>query len=124
MAAPRRPAKNQTMFIRPPLPQPKQAWLWQAPYFAIGAFALAMLLITGLLQWREQDTAQSALEGDMHWAERTIETRLQGHQEFLNELARDQEFRQLTYESYQVRAARYVQEHPELAAIIWVSTEG
>jgi len=124
MAAPRRPAKNQTMFIRPPLPQPKQAWLWQAPYFAIGAFALAMLLITGLLQWREQDTAQSALEGDMHWAERTIETRLQGHQEFLNELARDQEFKQLTYESYQVRAARYVQEHPELAAIIWVSTEG
>lgn len=124
MAALRRPAKNQTMFIRPPLPQPKQAWLWQAPYFAIGVFALAMLLITGLLQWREQDTAQSALEGDMHWAERTIETRLQGHQEFLNELARDQEFRQLTYESYQVRAARYVQEHPELAAIIWVSTEG
>ena len=124
MAAPRRPAKNQTMFIRPPLPQPKQAWLWQAPYFAIGVFALAMLLITGLLQWREQDTAQSALEGDMHWAERTIETRLQGHQEFLNELARDQEFKQLTYESYQVRAARYVQEHPELAAIIWVSTEG
>ena len=124
MAAPRRPAKNQSMFIRPPLPQPKQAWLWQAPYFAIGAFALAMLLLTGLLQWREQDTAQSALEGDMHWAERTIETRLQGHQEFLNELARDQEFKQLTYESYQVRAARYVQEHPELAAIIWVSTEG
>lgn len=124
MAASRRPAKNQSMFIRPPLPQPKQAWLWQAPYFAIGAFALAMLLITGLLQWREQDTAQSALEGDMHWAERTIETRLQGHQEFLNELARDQEFKQLTYESYQVRAARYAQEHPELAAIIWVSTEG
>lgn len=124
MAALRRPAKNQSMFIRPPLPQPKQAWLWQAPYFAIGAFALAMLLITGLLQWREQDTAQSALEGDMHWAERTIETRLQGHQEFLNELARDQEFKQLTYESYQFRAARYVQEHPELAAIIWVSTEG
>ena len=124
MAAPRRAAKNRPMVIRPPSPQPKQAWLWQAPYFAIGIFALAMLLLTGLLQWREQDTAQSALEGDMHWAERTIEARLQGHQEFLNELGRDQEFKQLTYESYQVRAARYVQDHPELAAIIWVGTDG
>ncbi|MBI2276808.1 MAG: PAS domain S-box protein [Dechloromonas sp.] len=112
------------MFIRPPPAQPKQTWLWLAPYAAIGVFALAMLIVTALLQWREQDTARSALEGDMHWAERTIENRLHAHQDFLTELGREQEFRQLTYEAYQVKASRYIEDHPELDAIIWVSIDG
>lgn len=124
MAGWRPRAKNRAMFIRPPPHQPKQTWLWLAPYAAIGIFALAMLIVTALLQWREQDTARSALEGDMHWAERTIENRLHAHQDFLSELGRAQEFRQLTYESFQVRASRYVSENPELDAIIWVSVEG
>ena len=116
--------KNHSMFIRPPPYQPHQAHLWLAPYIAIGVFALAMLIVTALLQWREQDTALSALEGDMHWAERTIESRLHAHQDFLAELGRDQEFRQLTYELFQVRAARYVRDNPEIAAIVWVNTDG
>ena len=124
MAEQRRQAKNQSMFKPPPPRQPKQAWLWLAPYAAIGIFALAMLIVTGLLQWREHDTALSALEGDMHWAERTIEARLHAHQDFLTELGREQEFRQLTYESFQVRASRYVRDNPEIGAIIWVGTEG
>ena len=124
MVEPRPQAKNQSMFKPPPPRQPKQTWLWLAPYAAIGVFALAMLVVTGLLQWREQDTALSALEGDMHWAERTIENRLHAHQDFLTELGREQEFRQLTYESFQVRASRYVGDNPEIGAIIWVSTEG
>ncbi|UCV02560.1 PAS domain S-box protein [Dechloromonas denitrificans] len=112
------------MFIRPPPATPKQTWLWLAPYVAIGVFAVAMLIITALLQWRELDTARSALEGDMHWAERTIESRLHAHIDFLGELGREQEFKQLTYESFQVRAARYVRDAPEIAAIIWVDTDG
>ena len=112
------------MFLRPPPAPTKQTWLWLAPYVAIGIFALAMLIVTALLQWREQDTARSALEGDMHWAERTIETRLHAHQDFLTSLGREQEFKQLSYESFQVRASRYVRDNPEIEAIIWVSTEG
>jgi len=124
MAEPREQAKNPSMFKPPPPRQPKQTWLWLAPYAAIGIFALAMLVVTGLLQWREHDTALSALEGDMHWAERTIEARLHAHQDFLTELGREQEFRQLTYETFQVRAGRYVRDNPEIAAIIWVGTDG
>jgi PAS domain-containing protein len=116
--------KNRGMFIRPPPRQPRQTLLWLAPYVAIGVFALAMLVVTALLQWREQDTALSALEGDMHWAERTIEARLQADQDFLSELAREQEFRQLTYESFQVRAARHVRDNPQINAIVWVGTDG
>ena len=112
------------MFLRPPPAPAKQTWLWLAPYAAIGIFALAMLIVTALLQWREQDTARSALEGDMHWAERTIESRLHSHLDFLAALGREQEFKQLTYEAFQVRASRYVRDNPELEAIIWVSPEG
>ena len=57
MAERRRQAKNQSMFKPPPPRQPKQTWLWLAPYAAIGIFALAMLIVTGPLQWREHDTA-------------------------------------------------------------------
>ncbi len=124
MAAWRDAAKNVLMFLRPPPAAPIQPKFWLAPYLAIGIFAFAMLVLTALLQWREQDTIRSALEGDMHWAERTIESRLHAHFDFLNELARGQEFRQLTYELFQVRAARYVQDNPEIAAIIWVDTDG
>ena len=124
MAMTRGQAKNRFMLTPPPPRQSKQIWLWLAPYAAIGSFAVAMLVVTALLQWREQDTSLSALEGDMHWAERTIETRLRGHQDFLTELGREQEFRQLTYEAFQVRAGRYVRDNPEIGAIIWVDTEG
>ena len=124
MADATREAKNLPMLMRPPAPQPKNARLWLAPYFAIGIFALAMLILTGLLQWRELDTARSALEGDMHWAERTIGNRLHAHQDFLAELGREQEFKQLNYETFQVKASRYVREAPEIQAIIWVDTDG
>ena len=105
-------------------PSPKQPWLWLAPYVAIGVFAVAMLIVTAMLQWRELDTARSALEGDMHWAERTIEARIHAHQDFLSELGREQEFKQLTYEAFQVRASRYVQENSEIQAVVWVDTDG
>lgn len=112
------------MLLSPPSPLARQNWLWLAPYAAIGIFALAMLIVTGILQWREQDTARSALEGDMHWAERTIENRLHAHFDFLGELGREQEFKQLTYEAFQVKASRYVREAPEIQAIVWVDTDG
>ncbi len=117
-------AKNLAMLMRPPSPQPKHTRLWLAPYVAIGVFAMAMLIITGLLQWRELDTARSALEGDMHWAEQTIENRLNAHQDFLAELGREQEFKQLTYEAFQVKAARYASDTPEIQAIVWVDIDG
>lgn len=124
MASPRPASKNAVMFPKPPTPSPHQTWLWNAPYLAVGVFALAMLIITGLLQWREHDTTRSALEGDMHWAERTLENRLYNHLEFLRELGREQEFRQLSYETFQVRASRYVRDNPEILAIAWVGTDG
>lgn len=124
MAGMPRRAKNSAMLPRIPSKSPKQTWLWLAPYLAIGIFAVAMLIVTALLQWRELDTARSALEGDMHWAERTIESRLHAHQDFLAELGREQEFKQLTYETFQVRASRYVRENSEIQAIIWVNTDG
>ena len=60
----------------------------------------------------------------MHWAERTIENRLHQHQDFLAELGREQEFKQLTYEAFQVKASRYINDNPEIGAIVWVDTDG
>jgi PAS domain S-box-containing protein len=117
-------AKNRSMPLTFQPAPPRQTWLWLAPYFAIGIFALAMLVVTAMLQWREFDTARSALEGDLHWAERTIENRLHAHQDFLGELAREQEYRHLDYEAFQVRASRHVRDNPEILAIVWVDIAG
>jgi hypothetical protein len=46
-------AKNLSVLMRSLSAQPRQTWLWLAPYVAIGVFALAMLVVTALLQWRE-----------------------------------------------------------------------
>ena len=109
----------------PPLPPARRhRWLWLWPYIAIGAFALAMLGVTGLLQWREMDTARSALEGDMHWAERTIETRLRVHQDFIEKLAHEQETGQLNYEEFQKAGGRYVLSNPDILTLLWVNTDG
>jgi len=109
----------------PPLPPaPRNRWLWLWPYIAIGAFAAAMLAVTALLQWREMDTARSALEGDMHWAERTIETRLRSHQDFMEKLAHEQETGQLNYEEFQKSGGRYVLSNPDILTLLWVNTDG
>jgi hypothetical protein len=43
MAAFPQPAKNCGMLQQLSTKPPKQTWLWLAPYFAIGVFALAIL---------------------------------------------------------------------------------
>lgn len=102
----------------------RQKWLWLWPYIAIGAFALVMLVVTGLLQWREVATAQAALEGDMHWAEGTIEARMRTHQDFMGTLARDQEAGHLSYEEFQKRGGRYMLSNPEVLTLLWITTDG
>ncbi|MBS1196245.1 MAG: domain S-box protein [Proteobacteria bacterium] len=102
----------------------RQKWLWLAPNIAIGVFALSMLAITATLQFREQETALAALEGDMQWAERTIESRMLAHQDFLAALGRDIEARRVDGNAFQWRAAAYLKENADLAAILWVNPEG
>lgn len=102
----------------------RQKWLWLAPNIAIGVFALTMLGITAILQIREHQTALSALEGDMQWAERTIEARMLAHQDFLASLGRDQERHRLSEQAFQTRASAYLAETPDITAILWVNAEG
>lgn len=102
----------------------RQKWLWLAPNIAIAVFAISMLGITAMLQIREQETALSALEGDMQWAERTIESRMLAHQDFLASLGRDIEAKRLDKMSFQWRASSYLAENSDLSAIFWVDAEG
>lgn len=102
----------------------RQKWLWLAPHGAIGVFALTMLILTGLLQMREQQTAQTALEADTQWAQRSIEARMLGHQAFLADLGRDLERRRLSQASFLTRVDGYLQDNPDLVAVLWVDARG
>ena len=119
---PKSPA--QTLLLRLRRRFRHQKWVWIAPNIAIGVFALAMLGLTAMLQLREQEAALSALEGDMQWAERTIESRMLAHQDFLAALGRDLESRRLDKSAFQLRTSAYLSENPDLSDILWVNPEG
>ena len=112
------------MPFQPILRLASQRWLWLAPYAAISLFAIAMLTLTAFLQMRETETARSALEGDIHWAERTIDGRLASQQDFLADLARDAERHRLNPATFQTRTASQLAENPDIVAIMRVTADG
>ncbi len=99
-------------------------WLWIAPYMAIGVFALSMLGLTAMLQLQERRTADAAVETDIQWAERTMEARMIGHQDFLAELDRELEQGRLTPTLFTQRASAYLYENPDIVAIMRIDADG
>ncbi len=98
---------------------PPRNWAWNAPYIAVGVFAVAMLALVWGLQKRETDLQKDILGRDMQWAEQTMRLHLQGTQEHLSQLARELAGRRLERGAFQVRATQYIANNPELTAIAW-----
>ncbi|MBA3903472.1 MAG: PAS domain-containing sensor histidine kinase [Rhodocyclaceae bacterium] len=95
-------------------------WFWNAPYFAVGLFAVAMLALVWGLQKRESDLQNDALGRDVRWAEQTMRLHMQGAQDHLVQLSRELAEGTLDRGGFQVRATQYIANNPELASIVWV----
>ena len=110
--------------LLPPSPAARapraREWLWNAPYIAVGVFALAMLVLVWGLQKRELDLERNTLARDVQWAEQTMRLHLQANQEFLVQLARELAQGALNAEEFQVRASQHIANNPELANVAWV----
>ncbi|MCK2086981.1 PAS domain S-box protein [Thauera aromatica] len=101
-----------------------QRWYWAAPYAAVVLFAVAMLSLVWLLQQRELELERDALARDMQWAEQTMRRQMLGTEEFLGQLARDLSSEMLDHDGFQLRANQHIANHPELANIVWVGSDG
>lgn len=95
-------------------------WIWNAPYLAIGLFAVAMLVIVWGLQKRESDVQRNSLAHDMEWTESTMRSYLRNHQEFLQQLASDIADNGFDPEVFRDRASKFIYNSPELS-IAWIN---
>jgi hypothetical protein len=97
-----------------------RGWIWNAPFFAIGLFAVAILLIVWGLQKREVDIQRNALARDMEWTESTMRFRLQSHREFLQQVANDIADNGFDPDSFRTKTLQFIANNPELS-IAWVN---
>lgn len=105
----------------PPIPALfNQTWFWIMPNLAIGLFIIAMVALLLVLQRHELEQQQNILRRDMLWAEQTIRLHLQVNQEMLAGLANDLAQQTLDADNFQIRAAQYMANNPELVDIFRV----
>jgi PAS domain S-box-containing protein len=97
---------------------------WTAPYIAVVAFALTMLVIVWTLQMRETEIERTALARDVQWAERTMRTHFIANEDFLTQVARDIANGSLDGDGFQLRATPYLADNPELLDIVWMDASG
>jgi PAS domain S-box-containing protein len=103
-----------------PRRQIRREWIWNAPFIAVGLFAIAMSVIVWGLQKREVDIQRNALALDMEWTESTMRFRLHSHREFLKQLADDIADNGFDPEAFRAKTAQFIANNPELS-IAWVN---
>ncbi|MDE2585392.1 MAG: PAS domain S-box protein, partial [Betaproteobacteria bacterium] len=97
---------------------------WLVPYLAVALFALTMLVLVGVIERRDEVERRGMVERDMQWADQTLHLHLQANQDFLVQLGRNLASGALDYEDFQIRAAQYLANNPELSVVLWVGRDG
>lgn len=95
-------------------------WIWNAPFLAVGVFAVAMSLIVWGLQTRELEIQRNSLARDMEWAESTMRFRLHSHREFLQQVASDIAENGFDPNEFRTKATQFIANNPEIS-IAWVN---
>ncbi len=94
--------------------------LWFAPTILMGAFIVVSLTVFWLIQVKDFSTKRDQLVENAESTAENIRLRLKGNQDYLLMLAAGRSDSMMDAESFQKRASRYVQDHPELINITWV----
>ena len=97
---------------------------WLVPYLAVALFAVTMLVLVGVIERRDVVERRGMVERDMQWADQTLRLHLQANQEFLVQLGRNLASSGLDYEDFQIRAAQYLANNPELSVVLWADRDG
>jgi hypothetical protein len=97
-----------------------RAWIWNAPFLAVGVFAVAMAAIVWGLQTRELEIQRNALARDMEWTESTMRFRLHSHREFLQQIAGDIADSGFDPDAFRAKTLQFIANNPELS-IAWVN---
>ncbi|MFC4159970.1 PAS domain-containing sensor histidine kinase [Chitinimonas lacunae] len=99
-------------------------WLWAMPNLAMLCFLAAGAALLLFLNKNERESRREALIKDVMWQEQTLKVQIQGHQNYLIELARDYARRELTERSFYTSAASLVANNSELVAVALTNEYG
>lgn len=94
--------------------------LWSSPLLFLAIFLSASLAVLWVIQTSAEATKKKQLVENAESTAAGIRLRLKGNEDYLLMLAKDWSNGDMTAQSFQERAARYVADHPELINITWV----
>ncbi|MBY4677513.1 EAL domain-containing protein [Marinobacterium arenosum] len=96
---------------------------WFAPAALAGAFILFCLAVLVLRQHEYSNNLYREIVDDTETARRHIQDRLAGNQDYLRLLAEERARGRLSFDQFRSKGERYVQDHPELINLTWVSRQ-
>lgn len=108
-------APSAPSLARQPLPR-----VWLVPILGALVLGLVLAVALALLRYRIDQTVRATTEDDTRAMAASLQLRLDGNQDYLHLLAAERADGALEFESFQARAAPFVESHPELINITWV----
>lgn len=95
---------------------------WFTPALMLLGFIIVFGLMIGLVQYRIHSHSHEEMASDVSASSGFIKLRLKASQDYLQMLARDIAANSMDHDQFQLRASRYVANHPEMINITWVDS--
>jgi len=95
---------------------------WFAPALMLLGFIIIFGLLIGLIQLRIDHYSRKEMVSDIRSASESIKQRLKGNEDYLLMIAKERAADLIDQAHFQLRASRYVDNHPELINITWVDS--
>ena len=96
--------------------------LWYTPALMLTGFILIFGLLILLIHQRIENYRQKEISANVNSVTESIGVRLKGNENYLLMMAKDRAINLLDHDQFQLRATRYVADHPELINITWVDS--
>lgn len=95
---------------------------WFTPALMLLGFIIVFGLLIGLVQYRFHSHTHEEMASDINGSTEFIKLRLKANEDYLQMVARDIAANSMDHDQFQLRASRYVANHPEMINITWIDS--
>lgn len=95
---------------------------WFTPALMLLGFIFVFGLLIALVQYRIHDHGHEEMSADINASTEFIKLRLKANEDYLLMIAKDVADNTLDHGQFQLRASRYVADHPEMINITWIDS--
>ncbi|HAH23824.1 MAG TPA: hypothetical protein DCL77_08715 [Prolixibacteraceae bacterium] len=95
---------------------------WFIPALLLTGFIVVFGFLIGMIQMRIYHSGQKEMASDIEAVAESVKLRLKGNEDYLEMMAKERAVDALDQGQFQLRASRYVADHPEMINITWVDS--